>query len=145
MGIAPKSNETVIRVQLLALSKVQISSDEDTYLLEGTWRLIKGSQPFNRYGLHWVDIGFQGRDPATDLRSTGVLSLLMMYMFGQRLPDYFRKVYSSSIDCHYEFPFAISLVKITGTYIKLLRKGKLQASSFEQYCEWFEAICYNIF
>ncbi len=27
-------------------------------------------------GGHWEDIGFQGNDPATDLRDTGMLSLL---------------------------------------------------------------------
>ena len=29
-----------------------------------------------RFGEHWNEIGFQGRDPATDLRSTGILSLI---------------------------------------------------------------------
>jgi len=131
----PSSNhrESVIRVQLLALSKVQLTSDQDAFLLEAIWKMLK-SNPFNRYGQHWVEIGFQGRDPATDLRSTGVLSLLMMYMLGQRLPEYFKKVYRCSTDCIFEFPFAISLVKITGVYLKLLKKGKLQASSFEEYC-----------
>jgi len=120
----------------LALSKVQLTSDEDAFLLEATWKLLKSS-PFNRYGQHWVEIGFQGRDPATDLRSTGVLSLLMIYMLGQRFPKYFKKVYSSSTDCIFEFPFAISLVKITGAYVKLLKKAKLPANTFEEYCEWF--------
>ena len=36
---------------------------------------------FARYGNHWNDIGFQGRDPVTDLRSTGFLSLLQWFQF----------------------------------------------------------------
>lgn len=32
-----------------------------------------------RHGGHWADIGFQGTDPATDLRSCGVLGLLQLY------------------------------------------------------------------
>jgi hypothetical protein len=34
-----------------------------------------------RRGGHWQDIGFQGDDPATDLRSVGMLGLLQMLAF----------------------------------------------------------------
>lgn len=39
------------------------------------------NKPFGRFGGHWNEIGFQNRDPATDLRSTGVLSLLQWVQF----------------------------------------------------------------
>ena len=58
----------------------------------------------------------------------------MMYMLGQRLPQYFLKVYSGSTDCIFWFPFAISIVKIAGAYLKLLKKGKIAAETFQQYC-----------
>lgn len=31
-----------------------------------------------RYGLHWEKIGFQGTDPATDLRGVGILGLCQL-------------------------------------------------------------------
>ena len=44
-------------------------------LLKEVWEGITHKK-FLRYGEHWNEIGFQGRDPATDLRSAGILSLL---------------------------------------------------------------------
>jgi|JI6StandDraft_1071083.scaffolds.fasta_scaffold28958_2 hypothetical protein len=52
MGITNKPKESTIRLQLLALSKLQITSDQDVFLLEATWKLLKAT-PFNRYGKHW--------------------------------------------------------------------------------------------
>ena len=37
-----------------------------------------------RFGPHWEVIGFQGDDPASDLRGTGILSLLQMLHFAAR-------------------------------------------------------------
>lgn len=34
-----------------------------------------------RYGAHWEQIGFQGNDPATDLRGVGILGLLNILYF----------------------------------------------------------------
>ncbi len=34
--------------------------------------------PVPRLGPHWADIGFQGDNPATDLRGAGVLGLLQL-------------------------------------------------------------------
>jgi hypothetical protein len=34
--------------------------------------------PAPRFGRHWAGLGFQGDDPATDLRGAGVLGLLQL-------------------------------------------------------------------
>ncbi|XP_075592727.1 ELMO domain-containing protein 3 isoform X3 [Balearica regulorum gibbericeps] len=42
-----------------------------------------------RYGAHWEELGFQGADPGTDLRGTGMLALMQMLFFvmdAQTLP-----------------------------------------------------------
>lgn len=39
------------------------------------------NKKYLRFGEHWSEVGFQGRDPATDLRSTGILSLLQWNNF----------------------------------------------------------------
>lgn len=46
-------------------------------MLNTIYRHLTGNR-FNpsRYGDHWQDIGFQGSDPATDLRGTGCLGLI---------------------------------------------------------------------
>jgi len=38
--------------------------------------LTAGNSDCPRYGSHWERIGFQGNDPATDLRGVGLLGLL---------------------------------------------------------------------
>lgn len=37
---------------------------------------LKHTDYCRRYGNHWEDIGFQGTDPASDLRGTGMLGIL---------------------------------------------------------------------
>lgn len=41
----------------------------------------------SRYGAHWERIGFQGNDPATDLRGAGMLSLLQMCFLLEKYKD----------------------------------------------------------
>lgn len=53
---------------------------------------------YNRYGMHWEDVGFQGRDPATDLRGTGVLSLFQIFQFIERHLNDFKNLYLNSVD-----------------------------------------------
>lgn len=36
-----------------------------------------------RYGPHWTALGFQGDDPATDLRGAGMLGLLQLFYLHQ--------------------------------------------------------------
>lgn len=37
-----------------------------------------------RYGEHWLELGFQGPDPATDLRGAGLLGLLHLLALAER-------------------------------------------------------------
>jgi hypothetical protein len=39
-----------------------------------------------RYGSHWADLGFQGDNPATDLRAAGLLGLLQLLLLGSCHP-----------------------------------------------------------
>lgn len=90
-------------------------------MLEVIWNALQNNKKYNRYGTHWEDVGFQGRDPATDLRGTGVLSLFFMYLFIDRHKEDFVKMYMSSIDSESQFPYAISYVKITAAFVRLLK------------------------
>jgi hypothetical protein len=75
-----KHNVALAR-RLVAISKKQLSNvEEEFFLLKEIWVRLTAKE-FVRHGMHWNTIGFQGRDPATDLRSTGVLSLLQWLQF----------------------------------------------------------------
>lgn len=76
-----KKNNFAVAKRLAAIAKKQLSNtEEEFFMLEQIWTKLT-SEPFSRYGGHWNQLGFQGRDPATDLRSTGVLSLLQWLLF----------------------------------------------------------------
>lgn len=65
------------RVRLLALAKLQLNDTDAMHevLLAETFRAYCGRAP-ERFGKHWEALGFQGADPAMDLRGAGVLGLL---------------------------------------------------------------------
>lgn len=76
-----KNAKDRLALRLVAISKISVSNtDEEFFVLKEIWTKLTG-KPFSRYGNHWNQIGFQGRDPATDLRSTGVLSIIQWYLF----------------------------------------------------------------
>lgn len=49
-----------------------------------------------RYGPHWAALGFQGDDPATDLRGAGVLGLLQLLYLQQHDAAAAGRLYSLS-------------------------------------------------
>jgi hypothetical protein len=52
----------------------------DSALLHAMWSAARPNEPFERVGEHWGMLGFQGTDPATDLRSMGRLSAAVLTM-----------------------------------------------------------------
>ncbi|XP_041088338.1 ELMO domain-containing protein 3 isoform X2 [Polyodon spathula] len=80
-----------------------------------------------RYGSHWEQVGFQGTDPATDLRGTGFLGLmhaLYLVMDPQTLP-LARDIYRLSHHPSQNFPFCVMSINITRIAIMALREETL--------------------
>ncbi|NXJ71778.1 ELMD3 protein, partial [Rostratula benghalensis] len=94
-----------------------------------------------RYGAHWEELGFQGVDPGTDLRGTGMLGLMQMLYFvmdARTLPlalEIFklsqhetqaRGVWAAVMLLLLQnFPFCIMSVNITRIVIQALREERL--------------------
>ncbi|NXS70558.1 ELMD3 protein, partial [Pandion haliaetus] len=90
-----------------------------------------------RYGTHWEELGFQGADPGTDLRGTGMLGLMQMLYFvmdSQTLPlaqEIFRLSQHETqasvimLILLQNFPFCIMSVNITRIVIQALREERL--------------------
>lgn len=93
-GLSQKSNEE-LRLQLLSLTNIQMRADEDNYILEIFWKTLR-MERFKKFGKHWEDVGFTGRDPTTDMRSTGVLFLFTIFFFIERHTEYFKHIYASN-------------------------------------------------
>ncbi|KFQ92474.1 ELMO domain-containing protein 3, partial [Nipponia nippon] len=84
-----------------------------------------------RYGVHWEELGFQGADPGTDLRGTGMLGLMQMLYFvmdSQTLPlaqEIFQLRAAITLILLQNFPFCIMSVNITRIVLQALREERL--------------------
>ena len=66
----------------MALHPFDNSDCFHTSILDSIYRLLTGSKvSCPRFGSHWEVIGFQGSDPATDLRGAGMLGLVNIFDF----------------------------------------------------------------
>ncbi|XP_033632680.1 ELMO domain-containing protein 3-like isoform X1 [Asterias rubens] len=80
-----------------------------------------------RYGSHWEQIGFQGVDPATDLRACGFLGLMMMLhlvMDPVRL-QVAKEIYRLSLHETQNFPFSVMSINMTRIALQCLREDCL--------------------
>uniref|UniRef100_A0A0K2UWQ0 ELMO domaincontaining protein 3like [Latimeria chalumnae] n=1 Tax=Lepeophtheirus salmonis TaxID=72036 RepID=A0A0K2UWQ0_LEPSM len=94
-----------------------------------------------RYGCHWEDIGFQGNDPATDLRGVGLLGLVQpLYLvmnsdYKRMALDFFQISMSESQN----FPFLVLSLNATRIAFTALRDGLLN-SLCNQKCDAWKAV-----
>ncbi|KAK1194522.1 ELMD3 protein, partial [Pygoscelis papua] len=87
-----------------------------------------------RYGAHWEELGFQGADPGTDLRGTGMLGLMQMLYFVMdsrtlplaqeifKLSQHETQAPAITLILLQNFPFCIMSVNITRIVIQALRE-----------------------
>lgn len=78
-----------------------------------------------RYGDHWEAIGFQGNDPATDLRGAGILSLVQPLYLHARWPNLMLDIYALSCTAGHDFPFMVVSINMTSIALQALRGGAL--------------------
>ena len=76
---------------------------------------------YSRYSDNWTIIGFQGKDPATDLRGVGILGLLQII----NIIDFEYHFVLDIIDNEISPPLCISLLNFTQICLRVLRTGKL--------------------
>jgi hypothetical protein len=87
-----------------------------------------GAAPAPRYGPHWDALGFQGSDPATDLRGCGMLGLLHLLALQQHCPAAAAQAYQLSRHPVQGFPMAIVSINITKWVLTAARDGSLAAA-----------------
>ncbi|MEW5299133.1 MAG: hypothetical protein WDW36_002177 [Sanguina aurantia] len=116
------------QLQVLSLARIGFSEEEPLHsrLLCSLYAAFTGktaNQP--RFGSHWAEVGFQGRDPATDLRGCGMLGLLQLYYLHQHDAAGAHTMFVASQDPVHEFPLAIVSLNITKWTLQALREGLL--------------------
>ncbi|XP_039275433.1 ELMO domain-containing protein 3 [Nilaparvata lugens] len=116
----------------LIYSIVQCSLDwEDNVhwrMLQTIYKQLTGSKiDCPQFGSHWQLIGFQGSDPATDLRGVGLLGLLQFLFLStkQECAPLARKLYTVANSDNQAFPLAVLSLNVTQIALNALRSGKL--------------------
>ncbi|XP_050165994.1 ELMO domain-containing protein 3 isoform X2 [Myiozetetes cayanensis] len=90
-------------------------------------QLTRSRRGCPRYGTHWEELGFQGVDPGTDLRGTGMLGLMQILFFvlDSRTLPLAREIFQLSQHETQNFPFCIMSVNITRIVVQALREERL--------------------
>ncbi|XP_018949014.2 ELMO domain-containing protein 3-like isoform X1 [Cyprinus carpio] len=80
-----------------------------------------------RYGPHWENVGFQGADPATDLRGTGFLGLMhtLYFVMDPEILPLAREIYKLSQHSVQNFPFCVMSINMTRIALHALREEVL--------------------
>ncbi|XP_059726477.1 ELMO domain-containing protein 3 isoform X1 [Haemorhous mexicanus] len=118
--------------QELALAMAQCALDDSEWvhmrILQTIYRQLTRSRlGCPRYGAHWEELGFQGADPGTDLRGTGMLGLMQILFFvlDSRTLPLAREIFQLSQHETQNFPFCIMSVNITRIVIQALQEERL--------------------
>ena len=85
-------------------------------MLMDLWKTLKPNEELtDRLSKQWIDIGFQGQDPATDFRGSGLLGLKMLHTLctDTRYRSKALQMYEASTVKEQWFFFAVTGINIT--------------------------------
>ncbi len=113
------------RARFFCAAKVPLGSEPlHERMLFSVYRLLTGDEtPPPRHGPHWEAIGFQGSDPATDLRGAGILALLQVLHMGMKRTALMHAIYKLSRTA--DFPFMTVSINVTQIVMNAVRAGAL--------------------
>uniref|UniRef100_A0A8C8VL92 ELMO domain containing 3 n=1 Tax=Pelusios castaneus TaxID=367368 RepID=A0A8C8VL92_9SAUR len=114
----------------LAIAQCGLDNNENVHMriLQTIYKKLTGSKfDCPRYGTHWEELGFQGMDPGTDLRGTGLFGLIQILYFvmDSRTLPLARDIFKLSQHELQNFPFCVMSVNITRIVIHVLREERL--------------------
>ncbi|PRP89334.1 engulfment and cell motility ELM family protein [Planoprotostelium fungivorum] len=137
------------------------TNEEHETKLEQLWERLRGGvrREGGRISRDWGDIGFQGKDPATDFRGmgdyhvfvivsqivSGILGLDHLCYFAENHTETAQGILKVSNTMGSEFPFAVTGINLTKLILDLAEAGKLNYALFrsdlkleEIYCQIFQ-------
>jgi len=110
--------DSVFKIAALGLDH---SNTTHCRMLQTLWIKLTDSRQCGKTGAHWQQIGFQGNDPSTDIRGSGLLGVLQLIFAIERYAEMMTKIYLLSISEHQHFPLAAVSFTVTAIAIRLLR------------------------
>lgn len=141
---------------IASLSQMQLSEQDLIHLvaLQTIYqRLVGSSLRCLRYGPHWQDVGFQGVDPAEDIKEVGFLGIMQLIYFldSSKSSPLINEIFRYSREGTYQFPFMALSINMTQIALKCLRDGYLtkfcnkQDQVFITLNEFYIALFYRFF
>eukprot|EP00088_Acartia_fossae_P057438 TRINITY_DN6701_c0_g1_i1.p1 TRINITY_DN6701_c0_g1~~TRINITY_DN6701_c0_g1_i1.p1 ORF type:complete len:310 (-),score=29.40 TRINITY_DN6701_c0_g1_i1:739-1623(-) len=141
---------------ILATALISFNNEEPLHLcmLRTLYKQLTGALvDCPRYGHHWEDIGFQGNDPATDLRGVGILGLVnaVYLVVTPRMLPFARTVHALSTKESQEFPLMVLSLNVTRICLHILRDGLLDTRAFVDKDVWtsfnymYASVMYHIY
>jgi hypothetical protein len=123
----PRLSQPALREQrdeLLALARTPMDYSvlHERVLMSVHRAITDAAECPARFGPHWELIGFQGDDPATDLRGTGMLSLLQALHMGCHRPALLHALFRLSRNGT-AFPLMTMSINMTQVALGALRAG----------------------
>ena len=118
------------RLLVFRISLCPLNDREPLHLrtLQTIYRKLTGTNlNVRRFGSHWEEIGFQGTDPADDIRGVGFLGLmqLMYFLDNHRTLPLAREICGYSREKDHYVPFCVLSFNITQIALSALREGYL--------------------
>ncbi|GJJ78553.1 ELMO domain-containing protein [Entomortierella parvispora] len=127
-------------------TKYDSTNNAHEWKLTQLWDLLCPNEKLvSRYTKQWTEIGFQGKDPATDFRGMGMLGLDDLVYYAKHYPVSSKYTLECS---HHEtswYSFAIVGINITSFAVQTLRTRQLQYYLFLNGAEisvYHEFYCY---
>ena len=119
------------RDYILCLMKCSLDHGNPLHrrILLTIWRLLsrpKRSEPDpHTTGNAWEKLGFQGNDPATDLRYPGMFGLLFLLWAVDYCPGFSASLFEMAMSKLQEFPLALVLLNLCGVALEQLTMRNL--------------------
>jgi len=116
------------RDQIFAIALISYDNSDDLHgrILQNVYMtLLDANVECPRLGPHWEEIGFQGDDPATDLRGVGMLGLLQLLFLVRSHTDLAKKIHKLSRHAEQNFPFSVVSLNFTKLILQTMRSGVL--------------------
>uniref|UniRef100_A0A0E0K320 ELMO domain-containing protein n=1 Tax=Oryza punctata TaxID=4537 RepID=A0A0E0K320_ORYPU len=136
--LTPVQEECLQRLQNRLEVQYDSSNSDHQEALKDLWRAsFPGAELRGLISEQWKEMGWQGKDPSTDFRGGGFISLENLVYFSKNFPELLRK--QNGDRAIWEYPFAVAGVNITFMLIQMLDLQSENDQAFDiLYCITFK-------
>jgi len=128
------ANLTYQKITTLKNTAFDQSNEEHVYLLNSLWSNLFPDKRRKSNDIicdDWTEIGFQNRNPVTDLRGMGILSLVFLHNFTKNYNSQSRSLLLESLNPQRYFPFSAVGINLASFIMDLLNETRLDTIIYD--------------